>query len=612
MSFFRIFNPKQLFVNRIPSRFHSSKRVFSFSNKAIFSSMLFSVSLMNIFKQYFHYNDSKLSQIKEEPEQKSTKIEWKSYSENAYEECLKENGDVIVVLNLSDYNDNFKNILAGDMYQIAQIQKHFSKKKLNFLSLDLKTEEEKKKFEEKHQIKLSGNILFLIKSRYNDSLVKLNFNEYLSRKGYLLALLNKISKISDKNFKDFSNVLKTSSPDSLVIILYNPKDSPNYELLKKKYAKLVNNQHFFESQSISFLMIKEKNTKDNFKLVEPIPGDIFLAQKSSILIHNKWNLELENHQKFQITKSSNLTKFQTIPETIEDIARASQQINVFTIRGLENVSDFAFTLELDLNQLDEQKVNMIYEIMAEVHEEILKNHPNIAKTVSFSKTNRALKKKAIKISIKNEQKYFKQIMEREVKSLKELETLYKDEPIPDLNEPMTLNYIFGKGQQLNKENVVKFILNVLDNKVPQSFQSQKPPKFRTYSKKVVGKNFKKEIIDNDKTQVLMIYSKHCFACKKLGKNYEDLALEFIKSNRNDVEFNRMNSENNDVDCMRNFHYTPVFLVFKPGMKKNPCIYLNEKMTPDMLKTFVENSIEYKILSEETVKKAYEELIRPKD
>ncbi len=607
MSFFKLFNYRHILPQpRLFSRFPTRQ----LSNRAFFSSMVLSVSLLNIFKQYFQYNSSQKDSPKPETPQITPikTIEWEVYTENLYEECLKQKNEVIIVMNLNDYKESFREEIESAIVRISQLKQFFSKKTLRFLRVELKTPEEKKKFEEKHQIKTTGNVLFFVKNRYIDSLIRFTLPDFFAKKDYLLMLFAKIRKLSAKNYNDFSKYLKNSTNETVIILLYNPKKSPNYEISKKKYAKLATDQRFLSQQNVAFLMIKEESIGNSLKL-DAKPGDLFIMQKSNKLNYDKSNFELDN-LKFAINSSKNIAQFTKTSEIIEQLVQTTKKNNVFAIRGFEShENDYSFNVEIDLNKFEEQDLKVLYTTLAEVREELSKKNVNINETVGFFKIHKSMKKKGLRIFIRNEQKLFKHIMERETTSLKELETLYMNEPVPDINEPASFTYIFEKDMEITKENLIKFIENALENKLPQNFQSQKPPKFRAFSKKIVGKTFRKEIIDNSKNQVLFIYSKHCFACKRFGKYYEDLALENLKNSRNDIEFNRMNSDHNEIDCMRRFNYTPVFLVFKAGEKKNPCIYLNEKMTPDMLKAFIENSVDYKVMSDGNVKKAYEELIR---
>lgn len=65
---------------------------------------------------------------------------------------------------------------------------------------------------------------------------------------------------------------------------------------------------------------------------------------------------------------------------------------------------------------------------------------------------------------------------------------------------------------------------------------------------------------------MFFYSTHCHACKHYGPFYENLALESIKAGNQNIEFNRMNTDKNTIDCAPNFPYTPVFQVFKSNQK----------------------------------------------
>ena len=570
---------------------------------------------MNAFRQYINFNANTTQSSQEPPQTQSPtptiqKIECEKFSDSLYEECVKERQEVIFVMNLNDYKESFREDLEGSLLRISQLKQYFSKKKLRFLKLDFENEEAQKKFEEKHNVKITRNTIFLIKNRYNESLLKFSIQDYFSKKDYLLMIFAKLRKLSAKNYGDFSKFLKDSTNDTLVILLYNPKESAEYENLKKKFSNLATDQRFLGQTNISFLMIKETQISKNLQISESEAGDLFLMQKSSKLNFNKFNFELNPNLQFHIQKSNNLKKSQSNLDVLEQIVLTSQKTNVFSLRGLEsNGSDYSFNLEIDLNKLDDRDLKQLYDVMADVKSELMKKIPNIEETMTFNKISKSLKTEGIKISIRNEQKLFKNLMEREAQSMKDLESLYGKEKVPEINEPASFTYVFGKKKDLTKESILNFIEEVREGKVKPNYETQKPPKFRAFSRKVVGKTFKKDIIENEKNQILFIYSKHCHACKRFGQIYEDLALENLKAGRTDVEFNRMNSDHNEVDCMRRFNYTPVFLVFKAGSKKNPCIYLSEKMTPELLKAFVENSVRYKELNDEMLKIPYEQLKR---
>ena len=612
MSFFKSFNMKQFIKSRILSNFHftPSKNFLIFSRRSILSSMMISVSLMNLFKQYHHYNEGQEQKpiVDEKVANPPQKIEWENYSDAVYEDCVKEKNEIIMICNLDIYNDSFKEQIEGFVLKLNEIKPYFSKKKLRFLKVDNKTPEEQTKFEEKHSVKITNKTMFLIKTRYNDNLIKFTFSDFFSRKDYLLMMFAKIRKLSSTKYQEFSKLLKLSTTENVVVLLYNPKGSTNYERIKKKYAELMIHERFLVRQNISFLMIKEDAISNEMKL-DCHPGDIFIMQRTSKLNYDKWNFKLDNGFQFQINRSTNVLLHNTTQNIIDKLVSTSVENNVFAVRGLDlDGIDYSFNLEVDLNKLDERDMKLLYETIAEVHLDLQKKYPNFNEMMSFSKIHKNLKKKSLNIFIRDDQNLFKHITQRETTSMEELKQLYSNEQVPDINEPASFTYVLGKGKEITKENIIGFIQDVLDKKLPQTYETQKPPKFQAYSKKVVGKTFRNEIILNDKTQVLFIYSKHCFHCKRLGIFYEKLALEYLKNGRTDVEFNRLNADHNEIDCMRRFNYTPVFLIFKAGAKKNPLMYLNESFNPELLRNYIENSIDYKVITPESLK-VYDDLIR---
>ena len=71
-----------------------------------------------------------------------------------------------------------------------------------------------------------------------------------------------------------------------------------------------------------------------------------------------------------------------------------------------------------------------------------------------------------------------------------------------------------------------------------------------------------------------------------GPFYEQFVLENLQAKNKDIEFNRLNSDNNVLSCSSNYPYTPIFQVFKNGCKNRPFVYRSNKFTPEMLKDFI--------------------------
>jgi hypothetical protein len=61
------------------------------------------------------------------------------------------------------------------------------------------------------------------------------------------------------------------------------------------------------------------------------------------------------------------------------------------------------------------------------------------------------------------------------------------------------------------------VKEVKEGKAKETFKSQGKPKYKKFSTKLCGKNFKNVVLDNDVNQAVFFYSKNCFACRKFGQ-----------------------------------------------------------------------------------------------
>lgn len=64
----------------------------------------------------------------------------------------------------------------------------------------------------------------------------------------------------------------------------------------------------------------------------------------------------------------------------------------------------------------------------------------------------------------------------------------------------------------------------------------------------------------------------------------------------------MNNDGNDIKEIKNFHYTPIFMLFRQGIKDRPYFYIRQTINFPGLKEFFEISNSYELMDE---KKFYE-------
>lgn len=584
------------------------KSIFSFSrlirrfNPQVFRSLSLSAffvsfSIYNNYSSPYFRCEESISIKSEIPD---LNIKWEEFSDNLFEQALSEKSEIIIFVNSNSFIDSFKKDVETYLVQLNQIStqiKKNSKKKLRFFKLNPSTKEELNDFEKKYGVKIGRDTLLLLKNKYVNSLISFKIPQFFQNKEYLFSYFSKLKKLKSSNYIEFLDSIKNLPKESVVLLCNAPTTSNDYEVLKKKFAMLSLESNFQGVNTIYFLLIKDEKVSENLKLNESNPGDIFLLQRQSKLNYSKSNFENEG-KKFQLTKSGNLKKSKLI-DVINELSQTYNQNNVFTNKGFEPSIpvSYTFIIEMDSNRLEKSSYNRAVSLVSDVHKELIEKKPELEKRISFVKINKKLDKQSIQILLREDQRMFETLIEKDLKSMEEIQNLYKNRSIPDLNEPNSFVFSFPNKEKLTKENILDFIDKATKGEIPQFYKSQTAPKYRKFSKKIVGKTFKKEIIDNDKSQAVFFYSKHCHACKRYGQFFENYALENIISKNENIEYNRLNSDNNEINCVRKFHYTPVFLLFKKDFKKRPCVYLSDKMTPDLLKNFVEVSSEYELIDE---------------
>ena len=55
----------------------------------------------------------------------------------------------------------------------------------------------------------------------------------------------------------------------------------------------------------------------------------------------------------------------------------------------------------------------------------------------------------------------------------------------------------------------------------------------------------RELKTGDTDKALFLFSKHCHGCKLYGKDYENLALSYLKQENPKIKFYRMNNDKNN-------------------------------------------------------------------
>jgi protein disulfide-isomerase A1 len=148
-------------------------------------------------------------------------------------------------------------------------------------------------------------------------------------------------------------------------------------------------------------------------------------------------------------------------------------------------------------------------------------------------------------------------------------------------------------EELNEENILKFITNWENKKINSYIRSSEEPETNDGDVKIiVGKTFQKEVIDNEKDVMILFYSPLCYHlhenCKELLQNYPEVAKKLKKLNPNLI-MAKIDAIENEVESIQISSFPKV--KFFPGKKKNkaPIDYDGDNSIDDIIKFIKENS-----------------------
>lgn len=189
--------------------------------------------------------------------------------------------------------------------------------------------------------------------------------------------------------------------------------------------------------------------------------------------------------------------------------------------------------------------------------------------------------------IQKQMQYFYQNTEAEI-----AEQLKKEDPrIENLSEQL-YQYPFNS---LTTSNVVEFCHQLLEGRATPARVSQKAPDFQRYSRRVVGKDFKENIVDNDKDQVIFYYSKNCGSCKRFLPLFEELAYENFHYKDSPKMFNRINNDENQNPHQEIYVSTPKIVIYRNGFKQKPYEYRSSMLNKTMLAQFINITLGFDLL-----------------
>ena len=166
----------------------------------------------------------------------------------------------------------------------------------------------------------------------------------------------------------------------------------------------------------------------------------------------------------------------------------------------------------------------------------------------------------------------------------------KDIPIAYILEPVSENPIkYRLEGEITEESLLKFVEDWENGKLKVYMRSE--PEIKDNDGEVfnlVGKTYKRDVIDNDKDVVIYFYAPWCEKCQSFYPKYERLARKLRKRNKN-LLFAKMDATENDIEYFAVNKYPTI--KFYPGNKKDVApIHIGNKLgIVEMLDIIKENA-----------------------
>jgi thiol-disulfide isomerase/thioredoxin len=148
---------------------------------------------------------------------------------------------------------------------------------------------------------------------------------------------------------------------------------------------------------------------------------------------------------------------------------------------------------------------------------------------------------------------------------------------------------------LTTSNVVEFCHQLIEGRATPAKISQKASDFQRYSQRVVGKNFKEAILDNDKNHIVFYYSKNCGSCKRFLPLFEELAYDNLHRKDSDAIYDRINNDENQNPNQEVYVSTPKIVIYKNGFKHKPYEYRSAMLNKNMLTNFINITLGFEVV-----------------
>ena len=149
-------------------------------------------------------------------------------------------------------------------------------------------------------------------------------------------------------------------------------------------------------------------------------------------------------------------------------------------------------------------------------------------------------------------------------------------------------------EDINENNILKFVNKWENRKMKSYVKSGVIPKENNEDVLIiVGNTFEKEVLNNKKDVMVLLYSPLCYHCKALLPKYEEVAKKLKDKNKN-LLLTKINAIENEIESIDDYGFPKI--KFYPGNKKDkqPIDYNGEKSVEDIIK-FIKNNADNPII-----------------
>lgn len=522
------------------------------------------------------------------------------FNDENYKKAIENKFDILIVCNFGEaMNDSMDQIKVLLFY--LQEAKKGKGRQLKLFEFKPKDAKDIQQFQEKYGVKINQDTMFLLKNKYSPKLLPVSTRVALYNFEQVFDYFQKVKKIGSANFDKFSSYIKNMPSTSLLVVAYLPKSPQKSQNQVAQFADLKSDRSLGRTRfkNIDFVAVSDEQTAKSLGLDTSKEGKLYLLSKTTKYNQRARTLTLKDTNLHIIPMAGDLNTSKDA--LLAEMSLLCKNYFIFEFPNFYQFpSRYSVILKVDKNKIEKREYNQCVDAFAKLHHKLRTDEKALFKDIKLLKTNDKLAEDSYKILVvdmearEKDAEFFENTEPLTPEKRKELEN----------QKPRSFVYRFPKDRPLDEVNLLNFIKEVQQNKVPEYFLSQPEPKSQKFSTKIVKSNFKKEILDKDKDHALFFHSAHCHACKQYGPHYEKFALENLQNPESKVQFNRMDSDHNQIENFVYFYHTPIFMVIRKEEKSKPFIYSSPYFTPDLLKNFIYITTSQQLISREVEKNIF--------